>query len=106
MTKAEFSITSSVSNAYMTASRATERYWYAARGTGVKELRKMTDKDKPSALESEIHPLHRIYLCFPAQPDGYALGISPRRGVDLSETDRMRTETKGGKAWEGTFMFT
>lgn len=54
----------------------------------------MTDKDKPSALESEIHPLHRIYLCFPAQPDGYALGISPRRGVDLSETDRMRTETK------------
>lgn len=106
MTKAESSITSSVSDAYMTASKAIERYWYAAQGTGVRDLRKMTDKNKPSALESEIHPLHRRALCFPAQPDGYALGISPRRGVALSEAERMRTETKGGTAWEGTFMFT
>ena len=81
MTKAEFSITSSVSDAYMTASRATERYWYAARGTGVRELRKMTDKDKPSALESEIHPLHKLKLMHPAQTFGLCSGYFASQGA-------------------------
>lgn len=81
MTKAESSITNSVSDAYMTASRATERYWYAAQGTGVRDLTKMTDKNKPSALESEIHPLHKLKLMHPAQTFGLCSGYFASRGA-------------------------
>ena len=41
----------------------------------------MTDKDKPSALESEIHPLHKLKLMHPAQTFGLCSGYFASQGA-------------------------